>query len=115
MLEDDVVLDENQKLKAKELFLKGNEELYEFIKDDFPDETQQYYLAELEKIKNVKNKTYSEYSDFNTKASLLLKSKENKEINFINEILLTNTDDYWKNTAMELILEYIKSKKNLKE
>jgi hypothetical protein len=109
VLEDDVFLNENQKLKAKELFLKGNEDLYELIKDDFPNEVQQYYLKQLEKIKNTANKTYSEYSDFYSKASILLQKKENKDMNFINEILTCNTENYWKDTAIDLIIEYLKS------
>ncbi|WP_202704149.1 hypothetical protein [Flavobacterium sp. UGB4466] len=88
------------------MFLKGNEDLYELIKDDFPDEVQQYYLKQLEKIKNTANKTFSEYSDFYSKASILL---ENKEINFINEILTSTTENYWKDTAIDLIIEYLKS------
>jgi hypothetical protein len=112
VLKDEIILQENQKIKAKESFLKGNENLYELIKKDFPEETDQYYLSQLYKIKDITNKSYSDYYDFQSKANIFIERKEDVKIKFINETLTSDLADYIKNDAIDLILEFIGSNIN---
>ncbi|CAD0000503.1 hypothetical protein FLACHUCJ7_00084 [Flavobacterium chungangense] len=109
VIKEEIILQENQKIKAKESFLQGNENLYELIKKDFPEETDQYYLSQLYKIKNIADKSYSDYYDFQSKANIFLEQKEDLKIKFINETLTSDLADYTKNDAIDLILEFIET------